>query len=181
MAYLIPQPWIFDVEQAAEEIEAHPEIWNQYSLRTEGYGPHSNISDIWVRYNAWDNYLGDRATFNAEHESSWYPCVEKIPSVKKIVFDLMRKVEATRLGGVLITKIPAGGEVKPHTDGGWHATYYGKYAVQLKSTPEQAFHFEGESFSALPGECYSFDNSQVHWVTNPSKEDRMTLIICVRK
>jgi len=92
----------------------------------------------------------------------------------------MHCVGAERLGGVLITKVPAHDSVKPHHDEGWHATYYDKYAVQLASAPGQAFCFEGESFSAEPGQTYSFDNSHTHWVENDSDFDRMTLIVCLR-
>ena len=171
----------FDVRPLVAQIEAAPSIWNRYRVRTEGYGAHSDVSDIWVRYNAWENYGGDLAAFNAEHESAWYPVVTQIPAVKPLVFDVMRAVEGERLGGVLITRIPAGKMCKPHRDGGWHATYYEKYAVQLASAPGQAFCFEDAQLSAAPGDLYTFDNSKLHWVTNTSEADRMSLIICIRR
>lgn len=68
----------------------------------------------------------------------------------------------------------------PHVDGGWHAEYYAKYAVQLKGGAKQAFHFEACSLVTEPGDLYTFDNSQLHWVTNDGDEDRITLIICIR-
>ena len=80
----------------------------------------------------------------------------------------------------MITKIPPGGMVKPHVDHGWHADYYDKYAVQLQGNCDQAFCFENESFSALPGDVYWFNNKVEHWVVNNSSEDRMTMIICIR-
>lgn len=160
-------------------IEAHPELWNLHTTRTEVY-EHSEVSDIWVRYNAIKNFTGDREAFNAEHDSVWYPAADVL-EIKTFLLDFMRLVEGTRLGGVLITKIPPGGKVAPHVDEGWHARYYEKYAIQLLGNLRQAFHFEGESFSALPGDIYSFDNSQPHWVTNDSDTDRMTLIVCLRR
>jgi len=160
------------------QIADHPDVWNRQNTRL--YGPHSKLSDIWVRYNAWENFK-DRESFNGPHESVWYPVLADIPAVKPLVLDVMRFVEGKRLGGVLITKIPAGEECKPHRDGGWHATYYEKFAVQLASAPGQAFCFESAQLSALPGELYTFDNSKTHWVINPTSEDRMTLIICIRR
>ena len=170
---------MFHVEPLLEEIKAHPELWNQHTLRTAIY-EHSNVSDIWCRYNAWENFNGDRQAFNAPHVSAWYPAAEVLTALKPMVLDLMKQVEGLELGGVLITKIPPHGEVKPHIDGGWHATYYDKFAIQLASSPDQAFCFEGESHSAKPGESYTFDNAYTHWVTNNSDIDRMTLIVCIR-
>jgi hypothetical protein len=169
----------FDIRQIVAEIESSYDLWDAYKLRTAVY-EHSDVSDIWVRYNAWENYTGDRTAFNEPHESSWYPAIEQLPSVKSLVFDLMRSVEGERLGGVLITRIPAHGECRPHRDGGWHASYYRKFAIQLASAPGQAFCFEGESLSAKPGETYSFSNEFTHWVTNPTEQARMTLIVCIK-
>jgi hypothetical protein len=170
-----------DVSGLNAEIAAHPEVWNQYSLRRQVYGsPHNNLSDIWVRYNDWANFNGSREAFNDEHESVWYPEADLIPSVAPIVFGIMAAVEGERLGAVLITKIPAGEQCLPHVDRGWHASYYDKYAVQLAANDKQAFHFEGEALVTKPGDVFSFDNEYTHWVTNDSDEDRVTLIICIR-
>lgn len=94
--------------------------------------------------------------------------------------DVLSYVQGERLGGVLITRIPPGCMVRPHIDTGWHATYYDKYAIQLRGNGKQAFHFNDTSLSAMPGDLYTFDNSKLHWVTNESDEERMTLIICIR-
>lgn len=172
-----------DVSNLVNQIESNPQLWNQHKLRTERYEtPHKEISDIWVRYNHWDNLARDPVAFTQEkHESVWYPCVNVIPSVKDVVFNVFRQVMGDQLGGVLITRVPPGGEVKPHIDTGWHAKYYDKYAVQLKGNKDQGFFFEDAELSALPGEVYTFDNSKLHWVENNSDEDRWTLIICIRK
>ena len=172
----------FDVVAAVAQIDAHPEIWNTHRMRTELYGtPHNGVSDIWVRYNAWENFTGDIAAFNAEHVSQWYPVIKVIPAVAVLVHDVFDQVGGKELGGVLITRIPPGGEVKPHVDSGWHAGYYEKFAVQLKGNAQQAFCFEDARLSPEPGDLYQFDNSKLHWVKNDSSEDRMTLIICIRR
>jgi hypothetical protein len=170
----------FPVSQCLQEIDSNPDVWDRYTLRTAGYTPHSKISDIWIRYNAWENYQGDRARFNSEHDSVWYPAVAQLPSVRSLVMDVFNYVQGERLGGVLITKIPPGCMVRPHIDTGWHATYYDKYAVQLRGDNRQAFCFESVQLSTMPGDLYTFDNSKLHWVVNNSDEERMTLIICIR-
>lgn len=160
------------------QIERNPQVWNRHTTRI--YGAHSKVSDIWCRYNAWENFK-ERESFNGPHDSSWYPASDEIPAIYGICQNVMDLVGGIRLGGVLITKIPAGEQVKPHVDKGWHAEYYEKYAVQLKSSPDQAFCFEDSQLSASVGEVYTFDNSRTHWVTNDSKDERMTLIICIRR
>jgi aspartyl/asparaginyl beta-hydroxylase (cupin superfamily) len=169
------------VAKALSQIEAHPEIWNTHRQRTEAYGtPHNGVSDIWVRYNAWKNYTGDWATFHDKHVSEWYPVIAKIPAVWSLVRKIRRHIGANELGGVLITKIPPGGRVAPHIDGGWHAGHYAKYAVQLMGNKDQAFCFEDSELRPEPGDLYTFDNSKLHWVTNDSDSDRMTLIVCLK-
>ena len=172
----------FEVETLIREIGDHPDVWDRYTLRKEVYnGPHNQMSDIWVRYNSWDNYKGDPVAFNNEHISSWYPVVDDIPSVKKLVMDVYNYVGGVELGGVLITRIPPNGIIAPHVDKGWHARYYEKFAVQLCGNEDQSFNFVKAKLSAKPGDLYTFDNSQLHWVTNNSLTDRMTLIVCLRR
>jgi hypothetical protein len=171
----------FDIGPLCEQLDAHPEIWNQHRERTEQYGtPHDGVSDIWVRYNAWANYTGDWAAFNGPHVSEWYPEIRHIPAAWSLSRRVQRLVGASELGGVLITRIPPSGEVKPHVDGGWHAAHYRKFAVQVRSAPGQAFCFDDAQLAASPGEVYGFDNSRRHWVVNPTEHERMTLIVCVR-
>ena len=174
-----------DVSAVLAELDAHPELWNQFTLRTKEYGgkeqPHREIDDIWVRYNAWKNFNPKKPKkFFGEHDSSWYPAYAKLPSLRPLIFGLMMTVEGERLGGVLITRIPAGSSVAPHKDAGWHAGYYRKFAVQLRGGPDQFFCFEGESMIAEAGEVYEFDNSETHWVKNDSDRERITLIVCIR-
>lgn len=163
------------------ELSAHSELWNEFDLRTNHpQSPHRELSDIFVRYNARENFTGDRQAFNEPHDAVWWPSLDQLPSARDIVFALMHHVEGERLGMVLITKIPAHSRCHPHVDTGWHARHYDKYAVQLASAPDQAFVVDGVALSAEPGECYWFDNSRPHWVVNDSDEDRMTMIVCIR-
>lgn len=170
------------MSRLVSQIADHPEVWNTHTQRTEAYDtPHKSIDDIWVRYNDWANFKGDRESFNDAHTSVWYPVIGKIPAAWSLARHVVRRVGGKQLGGVLITRIPPGGGVKPHIDTGWHARHYEKFAVQVKGNKDQAFCFEDESLSPEPGDIYTFDNSLLHWVTNNSDEERITLIICVRR
>jgi len=169
-------PFSIDVTGIRQALKANPQLWDQITLRTkEQDSPHHGLSDIWVRYS-------DPAAplTNGEHASVWYPCADVLP-VRPIVQEVLARVEGKRLGGVLITRIPAGRECRPHIDYGWHAGYYEKFAVQVESAPGQAFQFDGESLETKPGDVFWFDNSFTHWVTNPTPHERITLIACIRR
>lgn len=172
-----------DVSEVVAQIDAHPELWDQFNVRKTAPGtPHSQMSDIWVRYNDIKPYResGDFSGFNDEHDPIWYPAWEKLPALKEIVFPLMSEVEGVRLGGVLITKIPSGCEIKPHVDRGWHVEYYDKFYVSLRSEPGANFYCGSEVLNPKVGEIWRFDNRECHWVVNDSPGDRMTLIVCIR-
>lgn len=163
------------VAPIAQALADHPELWNQKTARTAPEdSPHHGLDDIWCRF-------ADPATMRPDgsHDSIWYPPAEALP-VKDLCLDLMRAVQGTQLGGVLITRIPAGKTCKPHVDPGWHARHYQKFAVQIAADPSQAFHFAGHKLVTEPGDVFWFDNSFTHWVTNDGPFDRITLIVCVR-
>ena len=162
-------------------INRNPNLWNEHTIRTkDDISPHKKLDDIWLRYNDWSNYNGDRDKFNSPHDSVCYPSAD-ILNIKPIAMQIMALVGGERLGGVLIRKIPPGGSCLPHIDTGWHAEYYEKFAIQLQGDLNQSFNFDGESFSAVAGDVYWFDNSFTHWVNNDSDQDRITLIVCIKR
>jgi len=171
-----------NVAPLIQQLDAAPELWDENVFRTEGaYGnPHQKISDIIVRFNDWANWTGDRAKFNEEHESVWWGAYDKLPYLQALVFDLMRVFFAERLGMVLITRIPPKCTVGKHIDKGWHAQHYLKFGVQIKSAPGQVFCYKGYKLETQPGDVFAFDNSKEHWVENPTDQERITLIICLR-
>lgn len=165
-----------DVKPLVKEIEAHPELWNQYGQRKKTVA-HAEMSDIWIRYNAIENF---GPHFNDEHDPVWYPSYKALPALKDIIYPLMAEVEGERIGGVLITRIPPGCEIKPHIDKSWHVDYYDKFYVSLKSEAGANFYCGEEVLNPKAGEVWRFDNRELHWVINESNEDRMTLIVCIR-
>ena len=170
-------PVRFRVTEALAELDAHPELWNQYPHRTQGTSPHREADDIWVRYNDPAN-LGPH--FADPHESVWYPCVEHLPGAKAIALALKALTGASKLGGVLITRVPPGKQVYWHADAGWHAAAHRKFLVLLRGGARQHFEFEGESLETKPGECFEFENQYRHRVINDSDQERISLIVCLR-
>ena len=166
------------------EIARQPKLWNRHARRKEMPDtPHSDMVDIWLRYNDEKPYKesGDWSGFNDEHESIFYPEWFALPSARPIVYGMMARTQAVRLGGILVTKIPPGGRIEPHVDGGWHATYYNtKLYVVLQSNPQCVNRAEDERIAMAPGEVWYFDNAKEHEVVNDGPTDRITLIICMR-
>lgn len=155
-------------------LQNHPELWDANTARTaSAFSPHHETHDIWARHAA------PGAAASEPHDSVWLPASDVLP-VRDLVYPLMQVVKGDRLGGVLITKIPPGKSVKPHTDPGWHARFYQKFAIQIQAHPLQEFHFEGESLVTKPGDVFAFDNSFTHWVANDSDQDRITMIVCIK-
>lgn len=165
-----------------QQLADNPQLWGEHGARKDAEGsPHSEMIDIWARYNRRDLVTSDIA---AEHESVWYPGSLLIPEVRRISYALMSLVEGERLGGVLLTKTPAGGKIDRHVDGGWHAEYYTKYYVAVKSEPGTQFYFEADgkllSIEASTGDIYRFRNDIPHGVFNCSEADRIAMVVCIR-
>jgi hypothetical protein len=159
-----------DTEKLKDDL-AVSNCWNKFDHRRQGQSPHREVSDIWVRY------CDPSAMTAGPHESVWYPTDFDAQHIVKTILNLLG---ADQLGGVLITKIPAGKSVYPHKDFGWHATHYQKLAVCIAANHEQSFNFEGEEMRSEDGDCFTFDNHFTHWVSNPSQEERITMIVCYR-
>lgn len=162
-------------------LQCQPELWNTINERKTFEGSsHKETSDIWVRYNDPKNLDKGYDEFTAEHDSVWYPAYYKLP-LRPIIFGLMARCEAVRLGGVLITKIPAAGKVLPHIDTGWHPEYYNiKLYVPIQTNEYVVNIVEDEQVIMKEGECWYFDNTKIHSVDNNGNDDRITLIICLK-
>lgn len=156
-----------------------PELFGEHQERAEGESPHKAMSDIWVRYNALEN-LTDPESSHKPHDSIWYPAYYSLPQVREIIFTVMRLVDGERLGGVLITKLPAGGKIAPHVDEGWHAGYYDKFYVPILNAPGAVFGFPDGVISPSLGDVFWFRNNVPHWVDNPTDCDRIAMIVCIR-
>ena len=171
-----------DVMPLALALQLQPELWNQHNERKEFEGTsHKGTSDIWVRYNDPKNLEQGYEKYTSEHDSVWHPAYYKLPQLRPIIFSLMARCEAVRLGGVLITKIPPGGHILPHADKGWHPEYYNvKLYVPIQANPQCVNRVGDEHVVMQTGDCWYFNNLVEHEVINNGNDDRMTLIICLR-
>jgi hypothetical protein len=167
----------FDVASLRAALARQPALFGQHGQRGGQGSPHQAMTDIWVRFNAIER-LGPG--FTDEHDSVWYPAYADLPELAPVLFGLMAEVQGERLGGVLITKLPPGGVIAPHVDGGWHANYYEKFYVAVDNPPGALFRFPDGDIEAANGECHWFDNSVPHGVVNHGDTERIALIVCIR-
>ncbi|MCB8878278.1 aspartyl/asparaginyl beta-hydroxylase domain-containing protein [Acidisoma silvae] len=171
-----------DVAPLVEQLAAHPELWGQQKARLVPGSPHSETVDIWVRFRDVDAYVAeygsDMARFVDEHESVWLPPALVLPGAVAIATNLAGD---RRLGGVLITKTPPGGQIKPHVDGGWHAQAHDKFYVAIQADDGCLFRWDGSDLIASPGDIWEFRNDIPHSVENHSSRDRLSMIVCLRR
>lgn len=164
-----------DVVPVLDALMRNADLWDQNTLRTAHPGTaHSNVSDIWVMFN---DASGDVAN---DREVVPYPAWERLPQLRPLVLDLMRRVEGVRLGRVIITRLPPGKAITPHVDGGAPTMYFTRYQIALQSAPGALFRIADEQVNFRTGEVWQIDNRSQHEVINHSAEDRIVIIIDIR-
>ncbi len=169
----------FDVDKLLSELESC-EHFGDVRLRNCSGSPHGQMTDIWVRYQDLAPFLsGERPMHEIvdKHDSEW---LYDIPEVNRIADKLYEHVNGVQMGAVLITKLPAGGKIEPHTDSGWHAANYDKYFIPIKNEVGANFCWDDMEIKPDAGECWKFNNGRTHWVNNDSSSERIAMIICIR-
>lgn len=164
-------------------LQQQPELWNQNTLRTTlPNSPHAEVSDIWLRFNDLEQArrTGDAAYVMDERESIDYPAFAVLHQARPLIFGLMATVAGERLGRCMITRLPPGGRIAPHVDGGAHAAYYDRFHIVLQAQSGSRFRAGDEVVEMQTGDIYWFDNSQEHEVVNDSADDQVHLIVDVR-
>ena len=170
-----------DVSGVVHELDANPALWDANGYRTEdAASPHHGVPDIWLRWRR-KSELVSPDSYGEPHFSAFWPGWGLLPSLHPIVRNLSHAVDAVQLGGILITRVPPAGEVKPHIDRGWHASHYDtKLYLVLKANPLCLNYCGGEVEHFRAGDVWEFPNSVEHSVLNRGPTERVTVIICFR-
>lgn len=169
-----------DVLPIMLELNRAPHLWDQNTTRTTYENtPHGQSSDIWVRFRPAHEIKGldDHRT---EYRCAYWPAWHELPSLRPLIRALKNTVDATELGSLLITRLPPGAEILPHSDrGSWAAEFYNtKLHVTLSGTSRSFC--DGEAVLMQTGECWVFDNLRLHSVENVGETDRIVLIVSLR-
>lgn len=169
-----------DIETSTllNQILRQPDLWDENNLRTKHPGTaHSQVSDIWVWFN---EIPKDTNKIINDKEVIPYRAWTALPALRPVIFAMMRQVEATRLGRVIITRLPPGKEITPHVDMGAPAEYYSRYHLAIQCLPGNIFKIDDEEVSFRTGEIWWIDNKKMHSVVNNSGDDRIVCIIDLR-
>jgi hypothetical protein len=163
------------------DLYRQPELWNSNRERTDGEGSFKGTDDIWVRFRAYGE-LTTREAFSEPFIPAFYPAWTALPHLRPIVFGLMARCEAVQLGGILLTRVGPGQQVKPHDDRGrWHPEFFATKAyIPLATNPDCYSTCENERVTMQVGECWLFDNLKTHATVNDGATDRVTLIVSMR-
>lgn len=166
-----------DVLPVVHALQRQPDLWNQHPIRTTHPGTaHAQVDDILVFFND----LADPQAIANDRETIPFPAWPRLPQLRPIIFDLMRRVEGVRLGRVIISRMRPGSAITPHVDGGAPATFYERYQIALQSLPGVVFRAGAETVQMRTGDAWWFDNGQEHEVRNNSADDRLALIVDIR-
>jgi len=171
-----------DVSPIMAQLNAAPELWDQYRERTErDDGPMQGTSDIWLRYFPRETLTGPESYLGEGH-CAFYDAWHALSAVHPIAFNLMATFRGVELGTCLISRIPAGGEIKTHTDGAaWTARYYNrKFYVPLQTNVRCINTTLDEEVVFREGEIWEFDNLVPHSITNAGNVERINLVITLR-
>ena len=169
-----------DISLARKEIGNNADLFGEFNARKDASPVMAQMDNIWLRYGDIVEVArtGDHSKIANEHDSIW---LKDLPERRKLCFEIMNLVEGERLGGVLITRLPVGGEMLPHTDNGWHANYYDKYYIPLENEKGSVFGFDEGNIEPDLGDVWAFDNSYNHWVKNNSNKERIAMIVCIKQ
>lgn len=167
-----------DVTPVLRELAVQPELWDQNTLRTtHPETAHSAVNDIWLWFN---EVSDDLSAVTNDIQTRPYPAWTALPSLRRLVLDLIRRVDGVQLGRAVVTKLPSGAIIYPHVDRGTSAEFYTRYQIALQSRPGALFHCEDETVNFRPGEVWWVNTRVTHSVVNNSDDDRIVCIVDIR-
>lgn len=172
-----------DTFPALLQLHEHPELWDEFTPRTcFEESPHYGLSDVWLRYRDRAE-LSTGESYVEPHFPVWWPAWHVLTEMHPIVFAVAARCKATQIGGCFVTRIPPGGQVKPHDDAvSWHARFHPcKVYIPLATNGRCINRCEDEEAVFGVGQAWIFNNLVTHSVENNGDTERVTLIVCMRR
>lgn len=155
-------------------------LWDANPARRLYEGtPHAAMRDIWVRFRPEAEIAGPKS-YKEEYRCTNWPAWQALPSLRPLVRALKNQVDAVELGSILITRLPAGAAILPHSDkGSWAAEWFNcKGHVTLAGAADVRC---GEDTVTMErGDVFTFDNLIEHDVRTVGDAARVVLIVSMR-
>ena len=167
-----------DVLPLSHALITNAALWNADPRRKTFKGSaHGAVDDILIRFS-------DKTEFSDvmdSLDSSWQSAANYLPQVRPLIFDLARRLEAVEIGRVVITRLRAGERIDRHRDMGAYADAHHRYHIVLQGLPGSQFNCGDESVCMRTGEVWWFNAQEEHEVINNSQDDRIHLLVDLKK
>lgn len=168
-----------DVVPLAVELARNEALWDRNpQRRTYPGSPHAAMTDITARYMPESDITAARR--GDEHRNVFWPAWHALPALRPLVFGLMARVSAVELGSVIITRLPSGKSIMPHSDAGSWAPEYYHCKAHVTIAGRALVRCADDSCEFARGQCWTFDNLLMHSVENIGNVDRISLIVSMR-
>ncbi|MCK4501199.1 aspartyl/asparaginyl beta-hydroxylase domain-containing protein [Candidatus Babeliales bacterium] len=171
---------VLDVSDLLEELELNKELFGKVPLRTSPIeSPHREAKDILLRGPDIDTGSLVIDLWN-EIQCTNYSVLDKFPLVLEHVLDVMRMLDGTQLGRIIITSLPPKGKIYEHIDAGDAGEFYTRYHTVLQSGEGNLFTSGDETIDMCTGDIFYINNHVQHSVHNDSNVQRIHLIYDIR-
>jgi len=167
-------PMKFDAEAIMREIR-HIDGWSQSPRVTFPGSPHRDTQDIILR-GPIEPYTSDMPTLHRQLECEDY-AMSIFPDTQELVSDMFAKNKGTKLGRVILAKLPPGGVVHPHADEGPVPEKYTRFHAIIQAGPGSWFLVGDQAENMTTGQIWIANVLDKHCVVNLDDEARVHLIV----
>lgn len=155
------------------------DLWNDITIRQDfPESPHSDTETIFVRGPeafTFDLYQQDLGSYD-------YPAMDYLRKpIERALINVLKALEVTELGRILIVKLKPGGEITPHVDEGKYSDHFQRFHIPVTTNDDCRMICDGVEYQMKPGELWLFDHKSMHGAYNRGDTDRVHIIFdCVQ-
>ena len=149
---------------------AGADVWGEQELRQQQFDVHNETRSILY---VWTHPLGSYAAPDILIN-------RHIDELSEAVWASAERIKNT-FGGIskivrlMLAKVPPGGSIKPHFDGG-NLTQIHRCHHVITSNERVEFNIDINTYNFKEGEVFEFNNQKLHSVKNNGSTDRIHLI-----
>lgn len=164
----------FDAKKIMREID-HIDGWSESPRITFKGSPHRDTYDIILR-GPIDPHTSDMVTLHQQLECEDY-AMSIFPDIQELVSNMFDHVKGTKLGRVILAKLPPGQVVHPHADEGPVPEKYTRYHAIIQAGPGSWFLVGHAAENMTTGQVWIANVLDKHCVVNLDDEARVHLIV----